>query len=96
MDGSFYGLLFLNPKNRFGDLALICFSYSPLGLTEPFRDTAAEIMEVAYGCVWQVGYIEGTLEPGNAGGVVPTSPPGPLLEQWFAKYGSLTSSLGTT
>lgn len=40
MDGSFYGLLFLNPKNIFLDLVLVGFSCSPLAPTEPFRDTA--------------------------------------------------------
>ena len=58
MGGSFYGLLFLNQKKSvFGDLALICFSYRPLELTEPFRHTAAKIVEEAYECVWQIGYV---------------------------------------
>lgn len=35
------------------DPALICLSYSPFKLTEPFRTTAAKIMEVAHGCLWQ-------------------------------------------
>lgn len=64
MDGSFYGLLFLNPKKSiFGDLALICFSYKPLELMEPFSDTAAKIVEKAYECVWQMGYIKGAMKP---------------------------------
>lgn len=64
MDGSFYGLLFLNPKKSiFGDLALICFSYRPLELMEPFRDTAAKITEEASECVWQMGYVKGAIKP---------------------------------
>lgn len=92
MDGSFYGLLFMNPENIFRDLALIYFSYRPLELTEPFRDTATKILEVAYGCAWQMGYIEGSLKPNNSGAVVPTSPPAHLLVLWFSKHRSLTSS----
>lgn len=78
MDGSFHGLLFLNPGSVFRDLELICFRNSPLELTEPFRDTAATRVEVAYGCVWQVEYIEGTLKPQPRRWVEPASPPGSL------------------
>lgn len=66
MDGLFYGLLFLNPKNIARNLALICFSYRPLEPTKLFRDIATKIMEVARGYFWQKGYVEGTLKPNTA------------------------------
>ena len=30
---------------------------------EPFRDTASKIVEEAYKCVWQMGYVKGAVKP---------------------------------